>query len=60
VTPFVALGVGTAPGFSHYLGLMLPLARDNGIKSGLAEGLAAALAIVFVLSLSAWAIVGEH
>jgi hypothetical protein len=49
VTPFVGLAVASAPGLSHYLGFFSPLARDNGLASGLAEGVVPALAISLIL-----------
>ncbi|EIW71693.1 hypothetical protein TREMEDRAFT_60613 [Tremella mesenterica DSM 1558] len=52
MVPFIALSVGTAPGFSHYLGLLRPLERIDGLGSGLAEGLAPAMALFLAVSLA--------
>jgi hypothetical protein len=49
VTPFVGLAVASGPGLSHYLDFFSPLARDNGLASGLAEGVVPALAISLIL-----------
>ena len=52
----MALTVGTAPGFAHYLGLMWPLERIDGLGSGLAEGLAPALALSLAGAVALWLI----
>ncbi|ORX33503.1 hypothetical protein BD324DRAFT_658318 [Kockovaella imperatae] len=46
IVPFLGLSVATAPGFAHYLGLLTPLERSDGFGSGVAQGLAPALAVI--------------
>ncbi|WVQ68925.1 uncharacterized protein L199_007134 [Kwoniella botswanensis] len=53
LVPFLALSVGTAPGFAHYIGLMKPIATSDGFGSGVVEGLvpAVVLSLVVVVAL---------
>ncbi|WVW78796.1 hypothetical protein I302_100758 [Kwoniella bestiolae CBS 10118] len=51
--PFLALTVGAAPGFSHYLGLMRPLARSDGFGSGVVEGLVPAVVLSLIVGVAA-------
>ncbi|WWC87156.1 uncharacterized protein L201_002042 [Kwoniella dendrophila CBS 6074] len=48
--PFLGLTVGAAPGFSHYLGLMVPLAKSDGFASGVVEGLVPAVILATTIS----------
>lgn len=59
VTPFVGLAVASAPGLFHYLKFFGPLARDNGLASGLAEGVVPALAISLILLAAGYGIQSE-
>jgi hypothetical protein len=59
VTPFVGLAVASAPGLSHYLDFFGPLARDNGLASGLAEDVVPALAISLILLAAGYGIQSE-
>lgn len=59
MTPFVGLAVASAPGLSHYLDFFGPLARDNGLASGLAQGVVPALAISLVLLAAGYGIQSE-
>jgi len=56
VTPFVCLGVASAPGLSHHIGFFGSLARDDGLPSGLAEGAAPAFAITLILLISGYGV----
>ncbi|WWC67601.1 uncharacterized protein I206_101511 [Kwoniella pini CBS 10737] len=47
--PVLGLTVGTAPGFDHYLGLMKPLAKSDGLGSGVVEGLVPAIFLTLVV-----------
>ena len=55
VVPIIALTVGTAPGFAHYLGLFKPLERSNGFGSGVVEGLVPALALSLIVGIAVYA-----
>ena len=55
VVPFLGLTVATAPGFAHFLGFLKPLARSDGFGSGVAEGLAPALALILTTCLAVFA-----
>ncbi|WVQ76699.1 hypothetical protein IAR50_006373 [Cryptococcus sp. DSM 104548] len=52
--PCGGLAVGTAPGFSYYLGLLKPLARSDGFESGFVEGLVPAIVLSLVMGASIW------
>jgi hypothetical protein len=49
VIPFSGLTVASAPGFAHYLHLLLPLERSDGFGAGVAEGLAPAIVLSVVV-----------
>lgn len=49
VTPFLALSVASAPGLSHYIDFLDPLARNNSLPSGLAESVVPPMAISLIL-----------
>jgi hypothetical protein len=55
----VGLAVASAPGLSHYLDFFGPLARDNSLASGLAEGVVPALAISLILLAAGYGIQSE-
>ncbi|OCF59137.1 hypothetical protein L486_03638 [Kwoniella mangroviensis CBS 10435] len=50
--PFLALSVGTAPGFAHYLDLLKPLAKSDGFGSGVVEGLVPAVVLSMVVGVA--------
>ncbi|TYJ58169.1 hypothetical protein B9479_000993 [Cryptococcus floricola] len=52
--PCLGLAVGTAPGFSYYLGLFKPLARSDGFGSGFVEGLVPAIILSLAMGTSIW------
>ncbi|WWD00248.1 hypothetical protein V866_007157 [Kwoniella sp. B9012] len=52
VVPFLALSVGTAPGFAHYMGPMKPIARSDGFGSGVVEGLVPAVVLSLVVGVA--------
>ncbi|WRT65103.1 uncharacterized protein IL334_002045 [Kwoniella shivajii] len=52
MVPVLGLTVATTPGFSHYIGLLKPLARSDGFGSGVVEGLVPAVALSFTIYLS--------
>ncbi|WWD08005.1 hypothetical protein V865_006115 [Kwoniella europaea PYCC6329] len=52
LVPFLALSVGTAPGFAHYLGPMKPIARSDEFGSGVVEGLVPAMVLSLVVGVA--------
>ncbi|WVO15731.1 hypothetical protein L204_103393 [Cryptococcus depauperatus] len=54
--PFIGLSVGTAPGFSHYLSFLKPLAKSDGFGSGVVEGLVPAITLTISTTLAVYGI----
>lgn len=49
VVPVIGLANSTAPGFSHSLGILKPIARSNELGSGIAQSIVPAIGIALIL-----------
>lgn len=47
--PFIGLANSTAAGFSHYLGFLEPVARSDGLGSGIVQSIIPAIGITLIL-----------
>lgn len=60
VLAVAGLALGTAPNFTHYLGFLSPLTNRNDWISGLATGLAAAVAATLFIAITVAILHCEH
>lgn len=49
VIPFIGLANSSAPGLSHYLGFLRPMAKSDGPGSGIVQGVIPSIGIALVM-----------